>query len=207
MPSECPVCKKKSPFTLLLDKCNDCTWRENCSTAVLEIRDSGRRISKQEWVGMRLNSWEREMLLPQIDNEAMIWEVESCLKNCAVPRRYRPAITYEEIVIGRHVPELVRRLSIAQIPQRPEKWRAVVEAARAIVGKDAPMLFQLDELRKAIADMDVPKPGEPLEGHCVLIPGKVVKGKNQYGTIAVEVEYSPTNRGLIYIDSKGVTVL
>lgn len=66
-------------------------------------------VTLAEWDSLRMNSWERELLIPKLDNEALARLTEQMVSNCVIDYR-RPHITYDSAILGLAVPELVRRL-------------------------------------------------------------------------------------------------
>lgn len=66
-------------------------------------------ITLAEWDSLRMNSWESELLVPKLDNEALISVTEHFVKNCTFRER-RPFTTYSDALCGLIAPELARRL-------------------------------------------------------------------------------------------------
>lgn len=76
-----------------------------------DIRDLAARptpVTREEYEFMRMNSYEREVLVPRLSDEALIVAVEQCLKNCGRVRT--PAVTYNDAMVALYGPELLRRL-------------------------------------------------------------------------------------------------
>jgi hypothetical protein len=75
-----------------------------------EIRDLIARggVTLDEWKALRMNSYEREALVPALGDKALCHHVESYLAQCG--RTRSPPSTYEEAVVGLLAPELVKRL-------------------------------------------------------------------------------------------------
>jgi len=69
----------------------------------------GTPITLAEWKDMRMNSWERDFLIPYLDDEALCWTVQHNLSNCSV-RRANPCSTYEDALVNLLAPELMKRL-------------------------------------------------------------------------------------------------
>jgi hypothetical protein len=78
-----------------------------------EVRALAERgnITLAEWEKFRGNSWEMELLIPRLDNEAFARVAREMVDNCRISGR-RPFPTYNEAVPGLIVPELLRRLGI-----------------------------------------------------------------------------------------------
>lgn len=88
---------------------------------VVKTRNHGDKIDREQYESLfktfnGLNSWERELLLPLMSNELFLSELEYCLKNCSPNHQSEshPAATYDEAIVYRYVPELVRRLKEAE---------------------------------------------------------------------------------------------
>jgi hypothetical protein len=63
-------------------------------------------ITLAEMNGIRANSYEWEAMLPHFDAEAFVWRCEHSLRNCSFIAR--PSC-YDESIIARYMPELLRR--------------------------------------------------------------------------------------------------
>lgn len=83
-----------------------------------EIRDLAARgnVTHEEYSLLRMNSWEREYLFPELTSDALVKLTEYYIKHCGGLSRglHRPASTYDEAVIHRLVPLLISRLVIAE---------------------------------------------------------------------------------------------
>lgn len=66
------------------------------------------QIEWAEWQTFRMNSWEQEALMPHLTNDALILLSKQFLDNCE--RIRRPAITYEDGIVGVILPILLQRL-------------------------------------------------------------------------------------------------
>lgn len=88
-----------------------------------EIRDLIARggVTLDEWKALRMNSYEREVLVPALGDEALCYHVESCLAQCG--RTRSPPSTYEEAVVGLLVPELVKRLRGKSLSEAADRGR------------------------------------------------------------------------------------
>lgn len=73
-----------------------------------------KKISLHEYKKMRLSSYEREHLLPLFSDETLIHIIENNMKNTSIvnPPGSRPAATYEQALIFRLLPELLKRYKI-----------------------------------------------------------------------------------------------
>lgn len=70
------------------------------------------QISLEEYKHMRLNSYEREHLLPLFSDEVMLFVIDLAMKNSVSvsdPGNLRPATTYEQALVFRYLPELLKR--------------------------------------------------------------------------------------------------
>jgi hypothetical protein len=68
--------------------------------------DTGALISKEEWMELRANSWDRAAILPYMEDDAVIAATEVILRNCPVD-----GVSVHGVLSGQLVPELIRRLS------------------------------------------------------------------------------------------------
>ena len=57
-----------------------------------------------------MNSYERELMIPKLDNAALVHEAEHCLQNCTRPPGKRPGVTYDDQMMAVYVPLLLKRL-------------------------------------------------------------------------------------------------
>lgn len=78
----------------------------------IDLCERGWPIQLEEYQEMRMNSFEREYLLPFLSLEALKWSLENCLKNCSHGTS-KPS-TYDESLQNLYVPELLRRLEDAE---------------------------------------------------------------------------------------------
>lgn len=88
-----------------------------------EIRDLIARggVTVNELKTLRMNSYEREALVPALGDEALCYHVESCLAQCG--RTRSPPSTYEEAVVGLLAPELVKRLQEKSLSEAADRGR------------------------------------------------------------------------------------
>jgi hypothetical protein len=75
-----------------------------------EFRELAERgnITVEEYEKIRCNSYERDLLIPALTDEAFEKEVQRTLDNCTPPRG-SPVSTYDEAMIGLYGPELLKR--------------------------------------------------------------------------------------------------
>src|ERR1700679_1157823 len=66
-------------------------------------------VSKAEWEALRMNSYEQELLIPHLDDEAIGAYADVVLANCSYDRK-RPFVGYNDAAMGLLAPELLRRL-------------------------------------------------------------------------------------------------
>ena len=79
------------------------------SEAVMKIKTlrlEGRSLTCEEFHLMRLNSYDRDALIPWMDSSLLLENIELTLKNCS--RISNPATTYEE-ALQLYVKEIVKR--------------------------------------------------------------------------------------------------
>lgn len=67
-----------------------------------------------------MNSYERELCYPKMDNEVLLETVEYCLKNCQRYEVRRPAACYDDAMFLHFVPMLIERLKEEKHRQRRE---------------------------------------------------------------------------------------
>ena len=82
-----------------------------------EIRDLITRgnVTPDEWRALRMNSYEREAIVPALSTETLLHHVEYCLSQCSRVRS--PPSMYEEAVVRLLAPEMVKRLR-----EQAERW-------------------------------------------------------------------------------------
>jgi hypothetical protein len=86
-----------------------------CEAAADAVRPHVRalldRAVQIDWItfeALRMNSREQEVLIPRLDDDALLRVCEHYLRQ--LPARARPFATYEDAIIGLLTPELMRRL-------------------------------------------------------------------------------------------------
>lgn len=73
---------------------------------ITEFEDKSITLEMQQQ--MMMNSYARDDLPPKLTNEALIESAKHYLNNCEKPRL--PCVTYDEALIHRILPELIKRL-------------------------------------------------------------------------------------------------
>ncbi|GIN22571.1 hypothetical protein [Siminovitchia fordii] len=73
---------------------------------VSELEDKS--VTPGIWRQMRMNSYARDDLYPKLNNEALLEVTKLYLSNCSRPQF--PCSTYDEAMIHKIVPELIKRL-------------------------------------------------------------------------------------------------
>lgn len=74
---------------------------------ISELED--RSVTPELKSKMRMNSWAQDDLPPKLNDEALVKTARSFMSQCLVPSKF-PCSTYEEALIHRILPELVKRL-------------------------------------------------------------------------------------------------
>ncbi len=80
--------------------------------AVQDILESGRSIDHQEWCQLRINSYERELLAPQLDNQAFAAMLRTYLTSGQISETDKystPPSTYNEGIEQKLIHQLLRR--------------------------------------------------------------------------------------------------
>jgi len=80
---------------------------EHISEEVQALANRGWPVSSEEYAEMRMNSYEREYLLPYLSLECLTGVARYYLSQCSPC--YKP-VTYNEALLARVVPELLDRL-------------------------------------------------------------------------------------------------
>lgn len=73
---------------------------------IQNIAERGWAVSLDEWKQLKMNSHEREFLLPYVDNSVLVHLAGQCLNNIFPP----PKITYEGFLLVSLLPEILKRL-------------------------------------------------------------------------------------------------
>ena len=91
-------------------------YMSHVSNETMKRLTSNRDITLEEYKDLRANSYERKLLTEKLNNEALEYSINLCMKNTSVPNHasFVPT-TYEEVLIHTYVPELLRRLKNARI--------------------------------------------------------------------------------------------
>lgn len=90
--------------------------RDKIKLIIAGIKMRQRTLSIKEWRNLQnrgLNSFEREALMPLLSDEALIEDIEYCLKNCS-SRSRRPCVTYDDALVELYVPLLIERFKHAK---------------------------------------------------------------------------------------------
>lgn len=78
---------------------------------VRRLAESLLPVEPDQYEQLRMNSYEREFLLPNLSDETLCQVAEHAVVNCTPMRDpTRPPVTYDESLMHRLVPELVTRL-------------------------------------------------------------------------------------------------
>ena len=84
--------------------------RPHIKAMVEEMHESGDQISLVRYKRMALNSFEREWILPFMDDECLIYRIEHALNFCEHKEDpNRPPVTYDQAVIHSLMPEILAR--------------------------------------------------------------------------------------------------
>lgn len=65
-------------------------------------------VTRVELEEIRCNSWEWELLVPVLTDQAFVEQMQRALDNCHTTRK-RPFATYNQAIEGLYAPELLRR--------------------------------------------------------------------------------------------------
>jgi len=80
---------------------------------VRELIASGERISWDQYIAFiethGMNSWEREECVPLFDDDCLVKNIEYCLSHCEQKHRPGPCVTYDESLIHKWMPEILKR--------------------------------------------------------------------------------------------------
>lgn len=68
-------------------------------------------VTPAELAELRMNSWEREALVPAMTDEALAGQFEYTLNNCSI-QWSRPCSTYDEALVALFAPELLKRFKV-----------------------------------------------------------------------------------------------
>lgn len=88
-------------------------WLEHVRDDIVELRNRGEPISEKEFQELRLNAWEREYLLPNLSDEALYNLTERARSHFREDNPHTPADHYQDAVMYRYLPEIMRRQSKA----------------------------------------------------------------------------------------------
>jgi hypothetical protein len=78
---------------------------------VIKFVQTQQVVTHKEWEGLRANTYERTILVPLMDDELLIQQIEKCIEQTSIPEYNfaRPPVTYDQAIIGLYLPELLRR--------------------------------------------------------------------------------------------------
>lgn len=86
--------------------------------AIRKLIDRG-NITSEEFRSLRMNSYERDAMVPALSDEALLVVTEYALGQAS--RIPSPATTYENAIVGLYAPELLKRLRVALTPMKKEE--------------------------------------------------------------------------------------
>ncbi len=110
-----------------LDKNN----RERIRPEIKNLIKRG-NITVAEHEEIRCNSWEREALVPALNDEAFVKQMRRALDNCFTTRD-RPFTTYNQAVEGLYAPELLERFAAST--RDAKTFAGVLDAVREALGQ------------------------------------------------------------------------
>jgi hypothetical protein len=82
---------------------------ENVREEILKLSSRKKKITWKEYQKMSMNSFERDIIRKNMDNDALCRETIWCISNCG-KSFYSVPSTYDEAVIYTLAPELIKRL-------------------------------------------------------------------------------------------------
>lgn len=93
------------------------------------------QITVEENESIRCNSYERELMVPALTDEAFIKQMRHCVGQCG-PRR--DSATYDSAVTGMYAPELLKRFErVKERADDADSFAFVIDKIRAALGQDA----------------------------------------------------------------------
>lgn len=97
-----------------------------------EVRARAERgnVTIEEWKNFRGNSWEMELIMPQLTDEALVYCGAHLVNNCCFDRE-QPYASYNEAVMGFLAPELLKRLKAAN-KREAQALKALCEVSREL---------------------------------------------------------------------------
>lgn len=103
--------RKPSIFKAVNGKCFYSEWWCRVSDRVKDLCERGGRISKEEYLSMRGNSYDWKTITPILSNKALIEKTENSLKNIFRGKsRYECDTTYDDALVSTLVPVLLDRI-------------------------------------------------------------------------------------------------
>ena len=78
---------------------------------IQELRDRDELVTLEEYSKLRMNSWERESIIPNLNNEAFANVADTVMNNTSPKENLgKPSITYDEVAIYVLLPEAIQRI-------------------------------------------------------------------------------------------------
>lgn len=98
---------------------------------VIELANRG-RVRAEEWA-VRMNSYERRLLVPHLETGVFVQHTEHCLKNCSI----REGVSYDDAAINELLPDAIRRLREMgrAIALQQRQWQDVTERSEELAGQ------------------------------------------------------------------------
>ncbi len=91
-----------------------CEFHSNCTTTAINLvlcsKKSGNLVTKDVWDKLRLNSYDRDTLIPYMDNEVLGESIDFTLANC---RRFDPPASVYDEALQLYAAEVRKRLAEA----------------------------------------------------------------------------------------------
>lgn len=116
-----------------------------------EIRELVARgnITLKENESIRCNSYERELMIPALTDEAFVKQMTYCVGQCS-PRR--DSATYDAAVTGMYAPELLKRFKrVSREAQKAETFAVIIDDVRKALGQSTThYLVVADDVRELV---------------------------------------------------------
>jgi len=105
-------------------------------------------ITSAEIVELRCNSWEWEAIVPAMDDQAFMEQMQRVLDNCSTPKS-RPFSTYNDAAQGLYAPELLKRFAAASRAARD--YAQTIDNVREALGqKSTHYLIVADDVKELV---------------------------------------------------------
>lgn len=140
---------------------------------VLALAERG-NVTLAEWKEFRGNSWEQQLIIPKLDDEAFAFCAEYVVANCCYDRS-QPFQSYNDILPGLIVPEMVRRL-------RARGSESALVKVTEFDGQHIKNRFAVDI------------PGDPAPVKLVLFDLVPDEARAHRGTWRITVEFTPESK-------------